>query len=87
MKVIRGDIIAEQIKFNVGAQMYRSDRTGTTRLDAVHHMAAELGFELEGVGSMQAIPVGDSHYEVLLRAAGAPDDRTGVLPVRIPSLA
>ena len=88
MKVIRGDIIASHIKFNVDAQIYRNERGGLTRLQAVHEMAAQLGFELEGVGSMQAIPVRDERYEVVCREAGAPDDRSqGLLSVRIPPIA
>jgi hypothetical protein len=88
VKVIRGDIIADQIKFNVDAQTYRNERGGFTRLDAVHKMAAQLGFELEGVGSMQAIPIGEDRYEVRCRSAGAPDDRSqGLLSVRVPPIA
>lgn len=86
MKVIRGDIIADQIKFTVGAQTYRGQGHGQTRLDTIHKAAAELGFELEDVGTMQAIPIRDESYVVVLRSQGAPE-REGLLPVRIPPIA
>lgn len=81
MKVIRGDIIGDQIKFNVSAQAYRQANTGFTRLDTVRKLAESLGFEVTDIETMQAIPTGDK-YEIVLRSGAATDVRSkGFLPV------
>jgi hypothetical protein len=81
MKVIRGDIIGDQIKFNVDAQTYRQANTGFTRLDTVAKLAEQIGIEITDIESMQAIPAGDK-YVIVLRSGVATDVRSkGVLPL------
>lgn len=68
MRVIRGDIIASQIKFNVPAQTYRRAAPGATRLEGVLRMTEkEIGIEIEDAETMQAIPIRDESYTVVFR--------------------
>lgn len=67
MRIIRESIIAERIKFNVDAQTYRKYRHGQTRLHGVEQMLLAIGVEVEGIATMQAIPIGEEHYEIVCR--------------------
>lgn len=69
MRVIRQDIHADTIRFVVPAAMYRMNEAGLTRLDAVHRIAAELGFEVVDPKTMQAIPIGADaeNYQIMIR--------------------
>lgn len=69
MRVIRGDIIGSKIKFNVDAQTYRRHAHGFTRLDTAAKVAAALGFEIDGMLSMQVAEQGE-RFEVTIRGKG-----------------
>jgi hypothetical protein len=68
IKVIRGIVITDMMSFRVPTEEFSKRDFGMTRLDAVQKLFDEfLGIKVEGIATMQVIPLGDV-CEVRLRS-------------------
>ena len=68
IKVIRGIVIADMMSFRVATEEFRKRDFGTTRLDTARKLLDEhLHLKVEGIATMQVIPLGDV-CEVRLRS-------------------
>lgn len=68
IKVIRGIVIADRMSFRVATEEFRKRDFGITRLDTARKLLDEyLYLKVEGMATMQVIPLGDV-CEVRLRS-------------------
>jgi hypothetical protein len=68
IKVIRGIVIADRMSFRVATEEFRKRDFGMTRLDTARKLLDEyLHIKVEGMATMQVIPLGDV-CEVRLRS-------------------
>ena len=70
IKIIRGRIIAGTLSFRVPLEIYGRANFGSVRLDAaVKLLTEELGLEIEGIETMQVVPIAvEDRVEVRLRS-------------------
>jgi len=68
IKVIRGIVITNTMSFKVPVEEFGKRDFGLTRLDVARKLIDEfLGLKVEGISTMQVIPLGD-FCEVRLRS-------------------
>lgn len=66
MRILRGHIICQEIRWKVPAEDFRKHNWGWSRTEVVEKLVKELGIEVTDFRSVQMIPM-DSDYWIVLR--------------------